>query len=95
MTQVYSTLFLGIPLTKELRLILDISQNQLYEHYLAEGFLSEIVIHGTTYIGKLSEDLVDLPQLVSMQDHINSLLKNVAPQFPFKENTLQLIPIRK
>lgn len=95
MTQPYSTLFLGMPLSTEFRAALDPSKQNLYQHYLKDGYLSEKVINGTTYIGKLSEELIDLPQLVSMQEHINSLLKNVAPQFSYKENPLQLIPIRK
>lgn len=95
MTQPYSTLFFGMPLTAEFHAAVDPSKNHLYQLYLKDDYLTEINILGTTYIGKPSEELIDLTELKSMQEHIYSLLKNIAPSYPFKEQPLQLIPIRK
>lgn len=69
-------------------------KNHLHKLYLDDNYLSEIELHGITYIGKNADELVDLPKLLSMQEHIYSLLRNITPDFPFKEHPLELIPIR-
>lgn len=94
MVQSYTTLFFGMPFTAEFQAAIDSSKMHLYQLYLKEGYFDEMVVHGIRYIGKPSDELIELQELISMQEHIYSLLKNVAPSFPFNENPLQLIPVR-
>lgn len=94
MKEPYSTLFLGMPISAEFRSAMSQGKNHLHKHYLGDNYLQEIELHGVTYIGKNADEQVDLPKLISMQEHIYSLLRTITPDFPFKDYPLELIPIR-
>lgn len=94
MVQAYSILFLGMPLTAAFQTALNQGNSHLYDVYLKDDYLRVVNINGVSYIGKFGEEIIDFAELIKMQDHIYSLLRNIAPEYAYKEHPLELVPYR-
>lgn len=82
-------LFLGIHIDVELKTALSLANPHLVALFLTGGdYLSELSHENQHYIGKPLPPSPTLSQLESIEIHLLSMIKKLAPHYPFHLPTL-------
>lgn len=88
-------LFLGFPVDEAFLESLDQIDEKLQNYFVQQNdhYLQKIVgANGTVYFGKFVGEKTDLQELHAVEANIYSLLKRLAPGFPFQKTALRLFP---
>ncbi len=88
-------IFLGFPLDDACAAALEGLDPAFKKLYIQDdaAYLQEIVHNEQRYLGKIVMQTESLDALELLQDNIYSLLKKLVPDYPFRDEPLQLFPI--
>jgi len=88
-------LFLGFPVDENLSKMLDSLDEGIKSLFFQdnEQYLQSVAHKDLLYIGKFVGVKSDMQTLHSLEENIYSILRRVAPNFPYKETPLRLFPI--
>ncbi|MEZ5315363.1 MAG: hypothetical protein R3E91_04040 [Chlamydiales bacterium] len=87
-------LFLGFPLDSSFEEIISKSHPQLFFFFTkGEKYLIDLVYDKQRYLGKLVPSAMTINELEDLEIHLLSLLKRLAPQYPFSQNPPMLMCI--
>lgn len=86
------SLFLGFQYTSKFEK--SIYTQPLFEALVhSEGYLQKLMDGSSCFLGKYISPQPTLEELELMENHILSLLKKIAPNYPFSSYCLILIPV--
>jgi|GEM_PF-3749942 hypothetical protein len=89
-------LFLGFPMDEVFQKSLKKNNPYLVSFLIGQkDYLQEASYEGMQYLGKCVEAYPTLDQLSHMEIHLISLLKRLAPQYPFQSNPLKLLTLNE
>lgn len=91
-----ASLFLGFRIDEAFSEILTTIRPDLLALYIRAGqgmWLQEIEYEGQRYLGKSLGDLIDMEQLSLDASNVHSFLKKIAPNYPYQQNPLVILPL--
>lgn len=87
-------LFLGLPKNDLLNKHLQSAHPPLVAYLTSGGdYLEEIVFNERLFLGKKSPLPLSIEELQLLEANVLSLLKKLAPQYPYKENPFLLLTV--
>lgn len=89
------SLFLGFLVTPSYEEALKKIDSQLLKLFInsEKGYLNEVLFEGNKYLGKFPGEVNSLPELLLLEKNIYSILKKIAPDYPYEDSPLLLFAV--